>query len=452
VPLTKPIKYLDMFAGIGGFRSGLSQFGDFFIPVGFCEIDPYTKKAYEAIYDTKGELYFHDARDIIPEDLPDIDLICGGFPCQSFSIAGKRGGFEDARGTLFFEIARIARVKRPSYLLLENVPGLLSHDKGRTFATILTALDELGYHVSWQVLNSADFGVPQSRKRVFLVCYLGDECPGEVLSFTEANPKTIIQKVKGRQGDRIYDTDGLSCTLTSGAGGFAGNTGLYDTGEILIKSFTKSGFQIAEPGDSIDLAYPNLNSRRGRVGKQIAHTITPNITQGVYCLDMNPDPKITELARCITARQDSGIGNRKGEHSGVLEVGPRAIISPERETVRQQGRRIKDPNEPMFALTTQDRHGVVEYEIQTESLNNESECEPLDSRLCFAIRKLMPIECWRLQGFTDEQFYKAQNAGLSDARLYKMAGNAVSVPVIKELAAVIKRVHENWNKEADNGE
>jgi DNA (cytosine-5)-methyltransferase 1 len=167
---------------------------------------------------------------------------------------------------------------------------------------------------------------------------------------------------------------------------------------------------------------------------------------------MNPDPKITELARCITARQDSGIGNRKGEHSGVLEVGPRAIISPERETIRQQGRRIKDPNEPMFALTTQDRHGVVEYEIQTESLNNESECEPLDSRLCFAIRKLMPIECWRLQGFTDEQFYKAQNAGLSDARLYKMAGNAVSVPVIKELAAVIKRVHENWNKEADNGE
>ena len=427
MPLTKPIKYLDMFAGIGGFRSGLSQFGDFFIPVGFCEIDPYTKKAYEAIYDTKGELYFHDARDIIPEDLPDIDLICGGFPCQSFSIAGKRGGFEDARGTLFFEIARIARVKRPSYLLLENVPGLLSHDKGRTFATILTALDELGYHVSWQVLNSADFGVPQSRKRVFLVCYLGDECPGEILSFTEANPKTIIQKVKGRQGDRVYDTDGLSCTLTSGAGGFAGNTGLYDTGQLIIQ----------------------FNSGRGRVGKQIAHTITPNITQGVYCLDMTPEPKITELARCITARQDSGIGNRKGEHSGVLEIGPRAIISPERETVRQQGRRIKDPNEPMFALTTQDRHGVVEYELQTESLNA---CEAWEERLCFAIRKLMPIECWRLQGFTDEQFYKAQNAGLSDARLYKMAGNAVSVPVIKELAAVIKRVHENWNKEADNGE
>ena len=427
-----------MFAGIGGFRSGLSKFGDFFVPVGFCEIDPFARRAYEAMYDTKGELFFEDARKIVPEELPDIDLICGGFPCQSFSIAGKRGGFEDARGTLFFEIARIARVKRPKYLLLENVPGLLSHDSGRTFATILTTLSELGYNVAWQVLNSANFGVPQSRKRVFIIGYLGEGSSGEIQAFTDANPKTIIQKVSGRQGDRVYDQDGLSCTLTSNGGGFAGNTGLYSVGQLPIKSLTKSGYQIAEPGDSIDLAYPNLNTRRGRVGKQIAHTITPNITQGVYCLDMNPDPKITELARCITARQDAGISKRKGEHSGVIEIakeiGPRAIISPERETVRQQGRRIKGPDEPMFALTTQDRHGVVDYDPE-----------------CDIIRKLMPLECWRLQGFTDEQFYKAQATGLSDARLYKMAGNAVSVPVITALGEIIKRVHENSLKEADNG-
>jgi len=427
-----------MFAGIGGFRSGLSKFGDYFVPVGFCEIDPFARRAYEAMYDTKGELFFEDARKIVPEELPDIDLICGGFPCQSFSIAGKRGGFEDARGTLFFEIARIARVKRPKYLLLENVPGLLSHDSGRTFATILTTLSELGYNVAWQVLNSANFGVPQSRKRVFIIGYLGEGSSGEIQAFTEANPKTIIQKLGGRQGDRIYDQDGLSCTLTSNGGGFAGNTGLYSVGQLPIKSLTKSGYQIAEPGDSIDLAYPNLNTRRGRVGKQIAHTITPNITQGVYFIDMNQDPKITEIARCITARQDAGISKRKGEHSGVIEIakeiGPRAIISPERETVRQQGRRIKGPDEPMFALTTQDRHGVVDYDPE-----------------CDIIRKLMPLECWRLQGFTDEQFYKAQATGLSDARLYKMAGNAVSVPVITALGEIIKRVHENSLKEADNG-
>lgn len=107
------IYYLDMFAGIGGFRSGLSNVGDFFVPVGYCEIDPYARKAYEAIYDTKGELFFEDARKIDPEDLPHLDLICGGFPCQSFSVAGRRRGLDDERGTLFFEIARIAAVKKP---------------------------------------------------------------------------------------------------------------------------------------------------------------------------------------------------------------------------------------------------------------------------------------------------------------------------------------------------
>lgn len=131
----QPIRTLDMFSGIGGFRSGLEAIGGFSF-VGHCEIDKYANQAYEAIYQPKGELYYEDARKIDPDTLPDIDLICGGFPCQSFSIAGKRKGFDDTRGTLFFEIARIAAVKRPKYLLLENVPGLLSHDSGRTFATI----------------------------------------------------------------------------------------------------------------------------------------------------------------------------------------------------------------------------------------------------------------------------------------------------------------------------
>ena len=120
-----PIRYFDMFAGIGGFRSALEAIGGFEC-VGYCEIDKYALQAYEAMYDTRGELFFEDARKIVPEQLPDIDLICGGFPCQSFSIAGARKGFDDTRGTLFFEIARIAAVKRPKFLLLENVQGLLS--------------------------------------------------------------------------------------------------------------------------------------------------------------------------------------------------------------------------------------------------------------------------------------------------------------------------------------
>ena len=157
------IKYFDIFAGIGGFRSGLEKAGGFEC-VGYCEIDKYAKKAYETLYDTEGEVFYDDARKIDPNELPDLDLICGGFPCQSFSIAGKRKGFSDTRGTLFFEIARIAAIKKPKYLLLENVPGLLSHNEGRTFATILSTLDELGYDVVWEVLNSADFSRAELRQ------------------------------------------------------------------------------------------------------------------------------------------------------------------------------------------------------------------------------------------------------------------------------------------------
>ena len=254
------IKFFDMFAGIGGFRSGLEAI-DGFECIGYCEIDKYAKQAYEAMYDTGGELYFEDARKIIPEQLPHIDLITGGFHCQSFSIAGQRKGFEDTRGTLFFEIARIASVKRPKFLFLENVPGLLSHNKGRTFKTILSSLEELGYDVVWQVLNSKNFGVPQSRKRLYIIGFHREKCAGQVLSFTQTNSKTTVQRYPGKEGDRIYSSEGTSITLTSNAGGFGGRTGLYSIEEfgLPIKVNTKDGYQIAYPGDSIDTAFLGQN-------------------------------------------------------------------------------------------------------------------------------------------------------------------------------------------------
>lgn len=304
---------------------------------------------------------------------------------------------------------------------VHNVPGLLSHDQGRTFATILGALDELGYDVAWQILNSKDFGVPQSRKRVYIVGYLRERCAGEILSFTNANAASLIQLLGGTEGNRVYSDEGVGITLTSSAGGFGGKTGLYDVA-LPIKVDTKSGFQLAHPGDSIDLAYPTMNTRRGRVGEKIAHTVTPGNTQGYFFIDMNAGAKLTETARCITARQDSGISKHKGEHSAVfIEDEPRAVLTPDKKTIRQQGRWIKEPNEPMFTLTVQDRHGILRYG---------------------RVRKLTPRECWRLQGFTDEQFDKAKAAGLSDGRLYKMAGNAVSVPVVSAVGAVIKRIYQ----------
>lgn len=362
-----------MFSGIGGFRAGLSL-TEGFQCVGHCEIDKHADRSYRAIHNIdEKEVFYDDARSIDPDGLPDFDLLCAGFPCQPFSSAGKRQGFSDARGTLFLEVARLAGAKRPSYLLLENVPGLLSHDGGRTYSAILATLVELGYRVEWQVFNSANFGVPQSRKRVFIVGYLDRRCAGKILPVFGTNAKALVQLRKGRIGTRVYDSDGLSCTLKSAIGGFAGNTGLYfvdmckgkptitsnarcltakydgglqnrkaeKPGVLFIKEATKSGYKEAQAGDCVDLSYAGNNTRRGRVGRGIAHTLDTGSTKGV---------------------------------------------------VMRNGK----------------------------------------------IRRLMPRECLRLQGFTDEQADKIL-AITSDAQVYRQAGNSVTVNVI---FAIGKRILE----------
>ena len=379
--MPKAITYIDLFSGIGGFREGLSRAGDF-VCVGHCEIDKYADQSYRALFDTKGEWFREDVREADPGEMPDFDLLCGGFPCQSFSIAGHRGGFADPRGTLFFEIARLTAAKRPAYLLLENVPGLLNHDGGRTFAAILHTLDGLGYGVEWQVLNSKDFGVPQSRKRVYLVGYLDEKCRGKILPFTETAGTPLKQIRPGAQGERIYSPEGVSCTLTSQAGGMGGKTGLYCTG-VPIKENTKKGYKMAYPGDSVDLAYPTLNTRRGRVGRKIAHTITTGSSQGTLCcVDMNEEPELTDYARCLTAKQNGGIRSHKREASGVWD-----------------GCRI---------------------------------------------RRLTPRECLRLQGWTDERIDLVLPLQ-SDAQLYKQAGNGVTVNVVEAIGKRLAAAHREVN-------
>ncbi|RKZ11066.1 DNA (cytosine-5-)-methyltransferase [Candidatus Fermentibacteria bacterium] len=174
------MKYLSLFSGIGGFELGIGGKAEC---IGYSEIDKYAIQIYEKHFPTHTA--FGDITKIEAATLPNFDLLVGGFPCQSFSIAGKRGGFSDTRGTLFFEIARIAREKQPRFLLLENVKGLLSHDKGRTFYTIISTLDELGYDCQWQVLNSKNFGVPQNRERVFIIGHLRGTRRPQVFPFGE---------------------------------------------------------------------------------------------------------------------------------------------------------------------------------------------------------------------------------------------------------------------------
>ena len=159
---------------------------------------------------------------------------------QTFSIAGSRGGFDDPRGTLFFELARLAEARHPKYWLAENVPGLLDHDGGRTFAAILREMEKLGYFVEWQVLNSADFGVPQARKRVYLIGYLDERCRGKIFPFTEGAGAPAVQPRPAEAAAQI-------------------------------KCATKKGYQTARVGDSIDLSYATSNTRRGL--RQTRHTV-----------------------------------------------------------------------------------------------------------------------------------------------------------------------------------
>lgn len=164
------------------------------ICVGFSEIDKYAVQTYEKNWE--GHRNYGDVTTINESDLPDFELLVGGFPCQAFSVAGKRRGFDDTRGTLFFDIARILAHKRPRHLVLENVKGLLSHDSGKTIQTIASVLTDLGYRIEWQVLNAKDFGVPQNRERVFIVGHLGGECAGQVFPITGNGSKDSIPTLR----------------------------------------------------------------------------------------------------------------------------------------------------------------------------------------------------------------------------------------------------------------
>ena len=281
------IKYFSMFTGVGGFELGFERAGDTQPPsanrkrrqgrprpsgkqglllydrqdsalpdrtfkcVGFSEIDKFAGQVLTRKFPNVRN--FGDVTRIDPRELPDFDMLCGGFPCQAFSSAGKRRGFADSRGTLFFEIARIVKAKRPEIVLLENVKGLLNHEKGKTFGVIIQTLGQLGYDVQWMVLNSKFFGVPQNRERVFIVASLakasrpeilplGQVCqattklPGQQTNTVRASegPRSYVVECKqlpktkgGAQGGRVYKAKGISQTITSKGGGLGGTTGLY---------------------------------------------------------------------------------------------------------------------------------------------------------------------------------------------------------------------------------
>ncbi len=413
------MKFIDLFAGIGGFRFGMESAGH--ECVAFCEIDKFARASYKAIHNTEGEIELHDITTVTDDEIRNIghvDAICGGFPCQAFSIAGHRRGFEDTRGTLFFEIARFAAILKPKYLFLENVKGLLNHDKGDTFETILSALDELGYDVEWQVLNSKDFGVPQNRERVFIIGHLRGQRGRKIFPIGGKDEKSsaerlginILGNTKNPNGtaqgtrDIVHDPEGIVGTLT--ATDYKGPKQVAIPNEIkkygvLQPNFNQSGvvYETDDISPTIRTMQggglePKIIQRSHGYNNGGEHCIAPTLTSNSYHENNFLKLKIREATKQGYAEASAGDSVN--------------LSHPNSKTRRGRvGEGIAN------TLVTGDNQGVVTSN--------------------FRIRKLTPREYWRLQGFPDWAFDKAQEVN-SNSQLYKQAGNSVTVNVIKEIA------------------
>ncbi|MEG2368187.1 MAG: DNA (cytosine-5-)-methyltransferase, partial [Oscillospiraceae bacterium] len=250
--------FLDLFAGIGGFRHGLERSGH--KGVGHVEIDKYANMSYCAMYDLvpckyrdysgqnscmvcksevnnncdgtncKGEWYGKDIKQLTAGEIPNAEIWTFGFPCTDISISNnKQLGLDGGRSGLFFEVARLLQGKsaedRPKWIIVENVKNLLSIKRGFDYTVVLFELSELGYDLEWGVVNSKNFHVPQNRERVYIVGHLRGRCAGKIFPIGGANPAPIKQIVDGSQGNRVYDPSGVAVTMVAQAGGFGGRTG-----------------------------------------------------------------------------------------------------------------------------------------------------------------------------------------------------------------------------------
>ena len=450
------MKFIDFFAGIGGFRRGLELAGH--ECVGFCEWDKYATASYTSMHlitdkqreylntltikqrqkeilkdeYRNGEWYSSDIRTVDARSLPKADCWTFGAPCQDFSVAGKRAGLDGDKSSLVQEIFRLLEEQeekdRPEWIIYENVKGMLSSNRGLDYLSILSEMDRLGYDIEWQNINSKWF-VPQNRERIYTIGHLRRYGSKKILPVTGTDGENSVSIIAHRDGYRrntqTFSPGGITEALDTGQGGGRG------------------------------------------------HHV------GIHCFcDMNYKAglKTTDSARTIQARYNKGVCNRSGEASGVVIP----VLTPVRAEKRQNGRRFKENGDPMFTLTSQDRHGIAinvkeatkqGYDVAHEGDNinlsipdsktrrgrvgkqlantldtscNQGIFVKVENELtvyaiwyekyqCYiAIRKLTPKECFRLQGWTDDYFEKAKFVN-SDSQLYKQAGNGVTVNVVRAI-------------------
>jgi len=391
-------KFVELFAGIGGFRQGLDQLG------GECvlasEWDKFAKQSYTILY---GDEHLNDdVTKINEKDVPDHDVLVFGMPCQAFSVAGKRLGFEDMRGTLYFEAMRIAREKKPKVLWMENVKGLVGHDSGRTLNVMAQAMCDIGYTIDFEVLNSKYFGVPQNRERIFMIGIRDDLIEQQPWKIEGTN---VVAKGKRRiselEGVKTFNFDWPEQTEVT--------TRLRDILETNVderyylseektaklvaqldrEKYDKEIPVVIDPSQQkregrarvyVDES-PTITARDYKEPRMIGHidlkghdaikrvydpsAISPTLTtmggghrEPKIAVQMNRNEigKQTEISHCLMARDYKGFGNQ--DMTGIIEE-VRPVLTPDRIEKRQNGRRFKEDGEESFTLTAQDRHGVA---------------------------------------------------------------------------------------------
>lgn len=307
------LKFIDLFAGLGGFRLALESFGAKCVYSN--EWDKYAQEVYEMNF---GEMPEGDITLVDENSIPDHDILCAGFPCQAFSISGKQKGFEDSRGTLFFDVARIVKAKNPKVVFMENVKNFASHDNGNTLKIVRNIMIDLGYDFYSDVLNSLDFGIPQKRERIYMVCFRKDlninnftfpkpfklstfvedlllpdddvsnliiNRPDMVLKDTEIKEnsnKTIrIGTVgKGGQGERIYSPKGIAITLSAYGGGVFSKTGGYLVNGKTRKLHPRECARIMGYPDTY-LIHPSSNQAYKQFGNSVVVNVLQYITKNM---------------------------------------------------------------------------------------------------------------------------------------------------------------------------
>lgn len=384
------IKVLELFGGIGACTQALKRC---YVPhevVDYVEIDKFAVKSYNAMNGTN-----YEPQDITKWDKDlDVDLIMHGSPCQDFSTAGKQEGASvggETRSSLMYETVRIVGKLKPSIVIWENVKNILSQKHRHNFELYLSNMTELGYTNTYQVINSVEHGVPQKRDRLFVISTLSEtKVPAAQGSATSLVLRDILE---AEVLEKYYMSNERTLILINQ---IIGNKGEHYFIDIIRKSIESARIEckINQIGNCRKQTGSWSNPQTGRVYDEAGQAPTLSTMQGG-----DQEPKI-------------------------LEIKPK----------RQRGRRCKENNDPAFTITTQDRRGVITLQESVVDLTSKRgiEIEIDGTRYIIAIRKLTPLECWRLMGFDDHCFYKAKEVN-SDSQLYKQAGNSIVVNVLEHI-------------------